>query len=193
MNDNVDATSKSKSGYRLNTGLSVRNIGSMKFKSDNNVSNNYVLEIQGFDSLNLNQFNGSESITQIENVLLTSGFLRKTSSTEDFKVKLPTVISAYIDYHIHNKWYVSGYMQQKISDDSENNFATIQNIYTLTPRFSGENYEIYMPLSQNEISNFTTGFGFRLGGFFMGSGSIVTALINDSTQADIYLGFRFAL
>jgi hypothetical protein len=27
----------------------------------------------------------------------------------------------------------------------------------------------------------------------MGSGSIVTALINDSTQADVYLGFRFAL
>jgi hypothetical protein len=193
MNDNVDASSKSKSDYVLNTGLSIRNIGAMKFKSDNNVSNNYTLEIQGFDSLNLNQFDGSESITEIEDVLISSGFLTKTSSTEDFKVKLPTVINAYADYHIHNKWYVSGYIQQKISDDSENNFTTIQNIYTLTPRFSGKNYEIYMPLSQNEISDFTTGFGFRLGGFFMGSGSIVTALINDSTQADVYLGFRFAL
>ena len=165
----------------------------MKFNSDNNVSNNYTLEIQGFDSLNLNQFDGSESITEIEDVLISSGFLTKTSSNSDFKVKLPTVINAYADYHIHNKWYVSGYMQQKISDDSENDFTTIQNIYTLTPRFSGKHYEVFLPLSQNEVSNFTTGFGFRLGGFFMGSGSIVTALINDSTQADIYLGFRFAI
>ena len=193
IDEDLDEATKSKSGYRLNTGLSIRNIGSMKFNSDNNVSNNYTLEIQGFDSLNLNQFDGSESITEIEDVLISSGFLTKTSSNSDFKVKLPTVINAYADYHIHNKWYVSGYMQQKISDDSENDFTTIQNIYTLTPRFSGKHYEVFLPLSQNEVSNFTTGFGFRLGGFFMGSGSIVTALINDSTQADIYLGFRFAI
>ena len=193
IDEGLDEATKSKSGYRLNTGLSIRNIGAMKFKSDNNVSNNYTLEIQGFDSLNLNQFDGSESITEIEDVLISSGFLTKTSSNSDFKVKLPTVINAYADYHIHNKWYVSGYMQQKISDDSENDFTTIQNIYTLTPRFSGKHYEVFLPLSQNEVSNFTTGFGFRLGGFFMGSGSIVTALINDSTQADIYLGFRFAI
>lgn len=193
INDDADEAAKSKLGYRLNTGLSIRNIGAMKFKSDNNVSNNYVLEIQGFDSLNLNQFDGSESITEIEDVLISSGFLTKTSSNKDFKIKLPTVINAYADYHIHNKWYVSGYVQQKISDDSENDFTTIQNIYTLTPRFAGKHYEIFLPLSQNEVSDFTTGFGFRLGGFFMGSGSIVTALINDSTQADVYLGFRFAL
>lgn len=191
--DNTDDSSKNKSGYRLNAGLSVRNIGSMKFKSDNNVSNNYNLEIQGFESLNLNQFDGSESITEIEDVLISSGYLTKTSSTKDFKINLPTVINAYADYHIYNKWYVSGYIQQKVSDDSENDFTTIQNIYTLTPRFSGKNYEIFLPFSQNEVSDFTTGLGFRLGGFFMGSGSIVTALINDSTQADLYLGFRFAL
>jgi hypothetical protein len=193
MNDNVDASLKNNSGYKLNTGISIRNIGSMKFKSDNNVSNNYTLEIQGIESLNLNQFDGTESITEIEDVLISSGFLTKNSSNVDLKIQLPTVINAYVDYHIHNKWYVSGYVQQKISDDSKNNFTTIQNIYTLTPRFSGKNYEIYVPLSQNEISDFTTGFGFRLGGFFMGSGSIVTALINDATQADLYLGFRFAL
>lgn len=75
-------------------------------------------------------------------------------------------------------------------DDSDNDFSTTQNSITLTPRFSGENYEIYVPLSDNEISGFTGGFGFRLGGFFMGSGSILTAMINDTKQADIYLGFR---
>lgn len=193
INNDVNTSSISNSGYRLNTGLSIRNIGSMKFKSDNNVSNNYTLEIQGIESLNLNQFDGIESISEIEDVLINSGFLTKTSSTEDFKVKLPTVINAYVDYHLYKKWYVSGYLQQKLSDDSKNNFTTIQNIYTLTPRFSGKNYEIYVPLSQNEISDFTTGFGFRLGGFFMGSGSIVSALINDTTQTDVYLGFRFTL
>lgn len=177
-------------GYKLNAGLSVRNIGSMKFKEDNNVSNNYKLEIEGFESLNLNQFDGSESVTDIEQVLLDSGYLTKTSSNKDFKVNLPAVLNLYVDYHVYNKWYISGYTQQKISDDTQNDFSTIQNIITLTPRFAGKHYEIYVPFSQNEISKFTTGFGFRLGGFFMGSGSAITALLNDSKQADFYMGFR---
>lgn len=180
-------------GYKLNAGLSFRNVGSMTFKSDNNVSTNYSLDIQNFESLNLDQFDDAESITDIEEILLNSGYLTEENSNNDFKIKLPAVINAYVDYHIHNKWYVSAYTQQKVSDDSENDFTTIQNIITLTPRFSGKNYEIYMPISQNEISDFTTGFGFRVGGFFLGSSSIITAAINDSNQADIYFGFRFGL
>lgn len=178
--------------YKLNLGLSIRNIGSMTFKDKDNVSSNYDLTIDASEgeSLNLNQFDGSESIQDIEQILLDSGYLTKTNESKDFKVKLPTVINAYADYQLAKKWYISAYIQQKLSDDSENDFTTIQNVVTLTPRFSGKNYEIYVPFSQNEISDFTTGFGLRLGGFFLGSGSIVTALINDSTQADVYLGFR---
>lgn len=47
--------------------------------------------------------------------------------------------------------------------------------------------------SSNEISGFTTGFGFLAGGFFLGSGSVITALLNDSKQADLYLGFRIGI
>lgn len=187
--ENSESTS---SDYKLNIGLSIRNMGGMTFKDKDNVSSNYNLEIDGSqgESLNLNQFDGTESIKDIEQILLDSGYLTKTNESKDFRIKLPTVLNAYADYQLAKRWYVSGYIQQKLSDDSENDFTTIQNVVTLTPRFSGKNYEIYMPLSQNEISDFTTGFGFRLGGFFLGSGSIVTALINDSTQADVYLGFR---
>ena len=186
-------TDNTTNGYKLNAGLSFRNVGTMTFKSQNNVSTNYNFEIQGFEALNLNQFDGSESITDIENVLVSSGYLTVENSSKDFKIKLPAVINTYVDYHIYNKWYVSAYTQQKLSDDSENDFTTIQNVITITPRFSGKNYEFYIPLSQNEVSDFTTGFGFRLGGFFMGSSSIVTAVMNNSTQADIYLGFRFGI
>lgn len=183
----------SSNGYKLNAGLSFRNMGTMSFKSENNVATDYNLEIQGFEALNLNQFDGSESITDIETILVNSGYLTVENTSKDFKIKLPAVINAYVDYHIHNKWYISAYTQQKLADDSENDFTTIQNVITVTPRFSGKHYEVYVPFSQNEVSDFTTGFGFRLGGFFMGSSSIITAVINDSTQADIYLGFRFGI
>lgn len=189
----TDGGDKTVDEYILNAGLSLRNMGSMTFKNKNNESANYKLTIPTTNPLNLSDFDNSESIRDIEKILMDKGYLTKQSSNGDFRVKLPAVLNAYVDYKIHNKWYVSAYTQQKLSDDSKNNFTTIQNIITITPRFAGENYELYLPLSSNEVSGFTTGFGFRLGGFFLGSGSIVTAALNNSKQADIYMGFRFGI
>lgn len=193
VQESTDGGDKTIDEYNLNAGLSFRNMGSMTFKDDNNESANYQLNIPTTNPLNLADFENSESVRDIEQILIDRGYLTKQSSNGDFRVKLPAVLNAYVDYKIHNKWYVSAYTQQKLSDDSQNNFTTIQNIITLTPRFAGKNYELYLPLSSNEVSGFTTGFGFRLGGFFLGSGSIVTAALNNSKQADIYMGFRFGI
>lgn len=179
--------------YKLKAGASFRNMGSLTFKSDNNVNNQYNLDINllQFESLNLNQFDGVENIQDIEDILVNSGLVTKSESRTDFKVKLPAVLNLYADYKIISKFHLSAYMQQKLSDDSENDFTTVQNILTLTPRFSTKFFEVYVPFSQNEISDFTTGVGFRIGGFFLGSGSAISALLNDSQQGDVYLGFRF--
>src|SRR5690606_29045474 len=52
------------SDYKLNLGLSIRNMGGMTFKDSDNVSSNYNLDIDAGagESLNLNQFDGTESI-----------------------------------------------------------------------------------------------------------------------------------
>jgi hypothetical protein len=178
------------SGYKINAGLAVRNIGSMTFKADNNVSRNYSLSVEGLQSFDLNQFEGVDNVKEIEQILINSGYVTIDNTTKDFKVKMPTLISAYADVHVHNKWYVTAYMQQKVVDDTKNDLATAQNVVTITPRFSAQDYEIYSPWSSNEISGLTGGIGFRLGGFYLGSGSIVTALLSNTKQADAYLGFR---
>ncbi len=180
-------------GYKLNSGVSVRNIGKMTFKDDNNSSTNYTLSIQGNESLNLNQFDGVESLQEVERILVDSGFLTATSQNRNFKVKLPTVINAYADLRIIPIFYVSLFLQQKLSDDAENDQVTAQNIATLTPRLSFKSFEFFTPLSQSEVAGFNAGFGLRAYGFFLGSGSVITALVNDSKQADFYIGYRLGL
>ena len=123
---------------------------------------------------------------------MNSGYLTKETSNKDFKVNLPTTITLYADLKIIPTLYVSGYLQQKMNDDNENDQITVQNIFTVTPRINLGFFEAYIPFSNSEISGFNTGVGFRLGGFYLGSGSILTALINDSKQADVYTGFRWA-
>lgn len=186
-----DNDTKANNNYKVNFGASVRNIGSMTFKDKDNQSTNYNLNIQGAQSLNLNQFQNVDSLEEIEDILLSSGYLTATDGTKDFKVNLPTTLSLYADVKLIQALYVSGYLQQRMKENSGNDQISAQNMITLTPRFYTGIFEVYAPFSNSEISGFNTGIGFRVGGFYLGSGSIVTALINDSKQADVYLGFRY--
>lgn len=183
--------------YKLKIGASLKNIGSMTFKSDNNYYTNYSLTIPQttptYFGLNLDIFNNSDSVQELENQLLTSGYLNKTPQNTDFKVKLPTVLNLYADIKIVSKLGITLFMQQKMNSNSDNEQITVQNIYSVTPRVSLGFFEAFVPISVNEISGTTSGFGFRLGGFFLGSNSIITALTSDTKQADFYTGFRIGI
>ncbi|MCO6173545.1 hypothetical protein NHF50_00655 [Flavobacterium sp. NRK F10] len=180
--------------YKLKAGISVRNLGSMTFKSDQNLSQNYVLNVDNLESLNLNQFENVESLEELNQIIAdpaNANYFQATTSTDNYTIKLPTTLNAYVDYQLAKKWYVTASMNQKINDDSDNDIVTTQNSYTLIPRYSYKWFEAYVPIGSNEISGFTTGMGFRLSAFFIGSNSVITALTNSGKQADLYLGVRF--
>ncbi|MBC7523940.1 MAG: hypothetical protein H7239_05830 [Flavobacterium sp.] len=183
---------KNSNKYKLNVGMSIKNIGSMTFKDDNNSSKNYLLQIQGTQSLNLNQFQNVNSLPQIETILLNSGYLIEQNKEKNFKVKLPTTFNLYADVKLIPKFFISGLIQQKINNNSSNDQITAQNIISITPRFDTGFFEVFAPFNNTQISGFSSGIGFRVGGFYLGSGSIITALINDSKQGDIYTGYRFS-
>lgn len=180
-------------GYKINAGASVKNIGSMTFKDDNNVNKSYVVDIPDGQYLDLRQFEDVDNIDDVEAILFNSGYATLTESEKDFKIKQPTMLSLYADVKVYDKWYVTGFLQQNLSDASNNNRVGSQNVFTVTPRYSTSFFEAYAPFSHNEISGFTAGVGFRIGGFFIGSGSILSAAIGKTTQADAYMGFRFGL
>lgn len=178
--------------YKFKTGFSIRNIGSMKFSNTNNNSTNYTLSIQGTQSLDLTQFQNVNNLQQVETILLNSGYLTKQTSNKDFKVKLPTQITLYGDIKIVPKVYVSALLLRRVNKDNSNDQIAGVNSFSLTPRVNLGFFEAFLPYTNNEIAGSNLGLGFRLGGFYIGSGSIITALIADSKQADIYAGFRWA-
>jgi hypothetical protein len=181
--------------YKLNAGLAIRNIGSMTFKDDNNSSTNYVLDIQpniqNPQGLDLSSFENIDSLRDVEQILSDNGYLTQSSGQTDFKVKLPTVLSTYVDFNVIPKIYVTAYLQQKVNEDDSNDQITVPNIFSITPRVNLGFFESYIPLTFNEISGTNIGLGFRLGGFYIGTSSLVSALISDSKQGDIYTGFRW--
>ncbi|CAM3293626.1 DUF5723 domain-containing protein [Flavobacterium longum] len=181
--------------YKLNAGLAIRNLGGMTFSDTNNASTNYELNIPATESLNLNQFQDIESLQEVEEILLASGYLNRTeNNATDFKVQLPATFVGYADVKIIQGFYATIFTQQKIKENNENDQIAVENVTSLTPRYLlNRNIEFYVPLSVNEISGFSAGFGFRAYGFFIGSSSAFTALSSNAKQADVYLGYGFRI
>lgn len=184
---------KNQNRYKLNLGMAIRNVGAMKFKNSDNQSTNYTLSIQGSQSLNLNQFENVESVKDIETILLNSGYLTKTTGTKDFKVQLPATLALYGDVKVISKLYVSAYLQQRLKAPDSNDQIAVQNHFTVTPHLNLGFFEFFVPFTQNEIAGFNTGLGIRAGGFYLGSGTGITALLNDSKQVDVYMGWRLGI
>lgn len=175
----------------LNAGLSIRNIGSMTFKDNNNHNTNYTFTTQDAGPLDLSLFDNVNSLSEVEDILLNNGYLTIQPNKTTFNVKLPTTIATYVDYKIVPKVSVTAFLQQKLNDDSENEQVTAPNIFSITPRVNLGFFEGYIPVTFHEISGTNIGLGFRLGGFYLGTSSLVTALISDSKQGDLYMGFRW--
>jgi len=182
--------------YKINAGMALRNIGSMTFTDNNNSQNTYTLSIPtptpGNPGLDLTDFENIDNLQNVEQILKDKGYLTNEKSNKDFKVKLPTTLNIYGDFKVFHKFYITGQLQQRINDNNRNSQVTAQNSFSIIPRINLGFFEAYIPFSKNEISGGNTGLGFRLGGFYLGSGSIVSALINDSKQVDFNMGFRWA-
>ncbi|NHM08236.1 hypothetical protein G4D82_13485 [Flavobacterium sp. CYK-4] len=178
--------------YKINVGMALRNIGSMSFKDSKNASNSYRLNVPQGQQLNLEQFSNLESLKDVEEVLVNSGYLTTEEKSTDFNVKLPATFSLYSDFKIYGKFFITGQLQQKLSDNEGNNQVTAQNNFSIIPRVSLGYFEAFLPYSQNEISGSNFGLGFRVGGFYLSSSSLITAISNDAKQFDLNFGFRWA-
>ena len=180
-----------KDKYKIKSGLAIRNIGSMTFKDDNNYNTNYILDIPLNNPLDLSLFENINNLSEVENILISNGYLTQTPIKTDFKVNLPTLFTMYADFKIVPKVYVTGYLQQKIKKDDANEQITARNILSVTPRVNLGFFETFIPISTDDISGTNVGFGFRLAGFYLGSNSIITSL-SEGKQANIYTGYRLA-
>ena len=185
--------------YIVKVGASIRNIGSMSFKGEGNVSRDYSLTINDPSvvnaGLNLDQFKDAESIKDVERILLNSNGrngiqFTAITDTKDLKVKLPTVFNFYADVNIIPKFSITAFLQQRLNNNNDNDQISALNSLSLTPRFNIGIFEVFSPLSFNENAGTLSGLGFRLGGFFMGSNAAFSVLA-EGKQADFYMGYRY--
>ncbi|MBQ4916049.1 OmpA family protein [Maribacter sp. MMG018] len=179
---NADGTvhvQKDKNKYKLKVGLSVTDLGAVKY--DDGVEDSYDIT-NSITEDDYEQYDGIEE--KLENLYVL------TSTEQGIKSSLPSALHFNVDYNINKGFYVN--LNTDISLKSAgSNIVKRVNILSLTPRFESKWFSFYLPFSTYQYSGFQMGAGFRAGPLYVGSGSVITSLTKDKIQgSDVYLGLK---
>ena len=187
-----DKTERYQNKYKIKAGLAILDIGSIKYKPRTNEYGSYTVAISGAETWYPSELDG-KSVSEIKTYLDSKPtlFTNNTAALSSYKAKLPTTLQANVDWAINRGFFVdlAGQLSFKNKQDIYSPFYS--NNITLTPRYEGRAFGIYLPINYNQITNFNAGISLRAGPFFLGSGSVITALLDKSKQADIHFGIRF--
>ncbi|WP_101449287.1 OmpA family protein [Aquimarina sp. MAR_2010_214] len=172
-------TPKDINKYKLKFGLSLTDLGSIKY--DDGVEERYDIN----NVLNEDDFESIDDLDEIEN------FYTRSSTKDIEKAILPTALHINADWNINQKFYVNLNSDISLTSKKKVNRSRVANIVSLTPRFESKWFSFYSPLSVVQYGGFQWGAGLRAGPFYVGSGSILTALIGSEMKAaDVYVGLK---
>lgn len=179
--------------YKLKFGVAVLDLGRIKYEKDMQRSGAYDMSITDNERLYFSEFNNLDVDDYNAFFSARPQYFTPVSGNndEEYSVSLPTTLQVDADYHIKTGFYVNLGGQFSLSNNSIKGYNNRSYTgFTLTPRYEKKRFGFYLPISYNELTRLNAGASLRVGPMFIGSGSIVSALMGKSKQADIYFGFR---
>ncbi|MES2516315.1 MAG: DUF5723 family protein [Bacteroidota bacterium] len=169
-----------KNKYKLKVGLSITDLGSIKFKKGS-TSGDFQANVGYWNLKPINP----KSVGEFDDTL--KGRFPQTNSKSTYRMNLPTAISAQIDYQVWKDFYVN--LTPFIALQFKNNDTKVHDIssITLTPRYDWKWAGIFVPIQYNFLDGFRAGAAVRLGPIVVGSSNL-GPLVGQKTLygADIY-------
>lgn len=178
--------------YKLKVGLSLLDVGTIKFSRDSESSASYNVNVPVGQQFYISKFK-DQSVSKYTRILDTSIYFTRTANTGDkYNVVLPTTLQFNVDYNVMKNIYVNAGGQFAFSEKKNLNMYAY-NVFNITPRFENKTFTAALPVSYSTLTDLTVGLSLRAGPFFVGSGSVFSALIGKSKQADAHIGLRIGL
>jgi outer membrane protein OmpA-like peptidoglycan-associated protein len=179
--------------YKLRIAASLLDVGRISFNRSTNAASTYTVNVppNPVGQFPLSQFAG-KSVKDYKGILDASPYFTGTSQGNSYNVDLPTTIQGNIDYLFAGGWAVNAAGQWTVNKNGPLNLY-YYNAYSVTPRWENHLFSVELPLSYNDLTKFNAGVAFRVGPFFIGSGSVLSALVHDSKQADLHVGVHFGM
>ncbi|MBV8255735.1 MAG: hypothetical protein JO154_24285 [Chitinophaga sp.] len=179
--------------YKFRLGLSLTDIGSIKYDRDITRSGTFAINIPAGQNFYLSNLDG----VGIDNYKSTLNkypqyfTADRQNDKSTYNVSLPGRMQLDGDYHIKDKFFVNGNVQFSLTSLKSKAFnSQYFGGFSVTPRYDGRIFGFFLPLSYNTLTKFNAGASLRIGPLFLGSGSLLTAM-GGAHQADFFVGVRF--
>ncbi|MEO1487158.1 MAG: DUF5723 family protein [Bacteroidota bacterium] len=165
--------------YRLKLGLAVTDIGSIT--NSNGV--NQVYDVNRTQSID--NFDGDALEEGIEE---NFDLISESGSPNSI---LPTTLHLNADYSVIPKLYLNLNAGLPLTSRSKINAQRTVTQLGLTPRFETQFLSVFSPITYTQGSGVQWGSGLRAGPLYLGSGSILSALLGSETQSlDVFAGLK---
>jgi len=170
-----------KNKYKLKIGVSVTDLGVIKFKKGA-TSGDFKADVNFWNIKPINP----KTIRELDDTL-HGRFGGARSGGEPYKMNLPTAISFQIDYNIWKDFYLNCMpffaLQFKNNETKVHDFSSI----SVTPRWDHKWFGAFIPVQYNVLDGYRTGLAIRLGPLVLGTSNILPLIGNNTLYgADIY-------
>lgn len=174
--------------YIFKLGASLLDLGSMRISLNKNNSRQFTINSSAIiDPKTISGKDLDAIITNIKN----TGAVTEQASDTSITVNLPMALNLQADVNVWKAFYVTLNLQRRATDELNPRSMQAANYLTLTPRMMTRFIELYMPFTFAEVQGTTIGAGFKLGPLYIGSTSLISALMSEKNKAiDFHFGIR---
>jgi hypothetical protein len=179
--------------YKLKIGVALLDMGSINYKRDTARSGSYTAHINGGQKAYVDDFGKLDNFKQYFEGNPQFFTPAAINSQSKYNAALPTTLQLEVDYHAIKGLYVNmaGQFSLAGSSNAKPYNSSYYSAFTVTPRYEGRRFGVYIPLNYNGLTHFNAGYCIRFGPVFFGSGSMLTAIFKNSKQFDTFFGLRF--
>ncbi|MFM7021874.1 MAG: DUF5723 family protein [Flavobacteriales bacterium] len=180
--DGKQNSSRDENKYKLKVGLSLIDLGSIKYKSGT-YSKDFNPTINHWDAEGLNPTNP----TQVDSIL--SAHFVTTAVPSTYTRSLPTVFSLQVDYNIWRTFFVNFTAYQAFRFNNSPSQVHETSTYSITPRWDYKWFGLYVPMSYNTVTGYKIGASAMIGPFFLGTSSL-NPLFTQTKGLDVFFGVK---
>ena len=179
--------------YKFRIGLSLLDAGSINYNRDISRSGGYNIRITPSQRFYLSSLADAGVDEYKDTLNRYPQFFTPdaASAAARYRVAMPATLHLNADYHLHKGFYMNLATQLSlVNSRTKTESSQYYNSVVLTPRLESKGFGLYVPMMYNSLTKFTAGTSFRFGGFFIGSGSVLSAALGQSKAVDMFIGFH---
>jgi outer membrane protein OmpA-like peptidoglycan-associated protein len=201
MDGKTDLWMRNENKYKARVGVSILDMGGMKF-TKGGLSRNFVVNSSSL--FNLHRFETATDLETFDMVIDTlinestaannNEWVSLQDPSQTFRMRTPTAMSLQLDYHLWSHFYVNATAMVNMIPKKKDTKVNVASQFSITPSFDSPYFGLYVPIAYNKYSGLRTGLATRIGPVILGMNDMhLLRAKGEISGIDFYAGLRLPI